>query len=166
MSLDRIAPGSRVFIDANVFIYHFTGASDECSALLERCEQGDLLGITSANVILEVLHKLMMVEAVNKGLVSPPNIVGKLQKQPQTIKQLSEYFTNAQKIEQMGIDIKPISALTILKSQPFRLRYGLMTNNSLIATIMEEEGITVLATNDGAFSVIEGIDVVSPEDVA
>lgn len=65
----------------------------------------------------------------------------------------------------MGIDIKPISALTILKSQPFRLRYVLMTDDSLVVTIMEEEGITVLATDDGAFSAVDGISVFTPGDV-
>jgi len=71
MRLDSIEPGSEVFIDANIFIYHFTGVSDESSNLLSRCEQGNLTGITSLNVLFEVLHCLMMVEAVRKKLVKP-----------------------------------------------------------------------------------------------
>ena len=39
MKLDEIKTGSEVFIDANIFIYHFTGVSDECGDFLNRCEQ-------------------------------------------------------------------------------------------------------------------------------
>jgi len=73
MKLDNIESGSEIFIDANIFTYHFTGISDESSNLLNRCEQGDLTGLTSVNVLLEVLHRLMMVEAIRKKLAQPPN---------------------------------------------------------------------------------------------
>jgi uncharacterized protein len=46
-TLDQIEEGSRVFIDASIFIYHFTGMSLKCRLLLERCEQGRVAGITS-----------------------------------------------------------------------------------------------------------------------
>jgi len=88
LRLGRIEAGSEAFIDANIFIYHFTGVSDESS----RCEEGELTGVTSVNVLLEVLHCLMMIEAVNKKLVSPPNILKKLKKSPGKIKQLLDYF--------------------------------------------------------------------------
>ena len=80
MTLDKIASGENVFIDSNIFIYHFTGVSDRCSDFLNRCEQKDLIAITSTNLLLEVLHRLMMIEVVNKKLITPPNIVKKLQK--------------------------------------------------------------------------------------
>jgi predicted nucleic acid-binding protein len=80
MTLKQIVSGTKVFIDANIFIYHFTGVSDECSDFLNRCERGDIFGITSANVLLEVLHRLMMIEAIRKKIVRPPNIVKKLKK--------------------------------------------------------------------------------------
>ncbi|MCP4680714.1 MAG: type II toxin-antitoxin system VapC family toxin [Desulfobacterales bacterium] len=78
MKLAEIKAGSEIFIDSNIFIYHFTGVSDECSNFLGRCERGELIAMTSVNVILEVLHRLMMVEAVRKNLVKPPNIIKKL----------------------------------------------------------------------------------------
>ena len=71
MTLEEIGSGSDLFIDSNIFIHHFTGASEECSNLLARCEEGETNGLTSVNVLLEVLHRLMMVEAVNKRLVGP-----------------------------------------------------------------------------------------------
>ena len=165
MKLDEIKTGSEVFIDANIFIYHFTGVSDECSDFLNRCEQGDLSALTSVNVILEVLHRLMMVEAVKKKMVKPPNIVKKLSKDPSKVKKLNEYFVNTQKISEMGIEIKPVSMETIIKSQMVRLGYGLMVNDSVIAASMQEEGIKLLATNDTGFEKIDEILVCSPGDV-
>lgn len=57
MKLAEIKAGSEVFVDSNIFIYHFTGVSDECTDFLSRCEQGELIAMTSVNVILEVLHR-------------------------------------------------------------------------------------------------------------
>ena len=30
MKLSEIKAGSEIFVDSNIFIYHFTGVSDEC----------------------------------------------------------------------------------------------------------------------------------------
>jgi len=165
MILDSISSGSSVFIDANIFIYHFTGVSNECSNFLGRCEHGDLVGITSVNVLLEVLHRLMMVEAFKKNIVKPPNIVKKLKKYPEKIKQLHDYFANTQKISEMGIIVKPISWETILKSQTVRLRYGFMVNDSLVVASMEEENLSLLATNDTGFSILDGFSLYRPSDL-
>lgn len=166
MTLNSIEHGSEVFIDANIFIYHFTGVSIECTNFLSRCEEGALTGITSVNVMLEVLHRLMMVEAVRKKLIQPPNAVKKLKKHPERVKKLSEYFINTQRIIEMGIEVRPIAPELILKSQGIRTGYGLMVNDSIIAAIVQEEGIKALATNDGLFFKIKGLTVYKPMDVS
>ena len=165
MKLDEIEGSSEVFIDANIFIYHFTGVSDQCSDFLNRCEQGDLIATTSVNVLLEVLHRLMMVEAVRKDLVKPPNIVKKLNKHPAKVKGLNEYSLNAQTISEMGIEIKPTTFETVVRSQMVRLAYGLMVNDSVLIAHMQEEGIKLLATNDTGFEKVKEILVCKPGDV-
>jgi len=165
MKLDEIKTDSEVFVDSNIFIYHFTGVSDECGNFLNRCEQRDLTAITSVNVILEVLHRLMMVEAVKKNLVKPPNIVRKLNESPKKIKALNEYFLNTQKINEMGVAIRPVTFETVMKSHMVRMTYGLMVNDSIIAASMQEEGLNLLATNDTGFEKVDEILVYSPEDV-
>ena len=59
MTLDEIKSGKKVFIDANIFIYHFTGVSDECSGFLNWCEQVDLYGLTSVIVLISSIHRLL-----------------------------------------------------------------------------------------------------------
>ena len=165
MKLSEIERDSEVFVDSNIFIYHFTGVSDECSDFLNRCERGDFTAVTSVNVILEVLHRLMMVEAVRKNLAKPPNVAKKLNKAPQKLKRLNEYFINAEKIPDMGIVVKPMTFPTIIKSHTVRLACGLMVNDSLVVASMQEEGIHLLATSDKAFERVDEIDVCSPGDV-
>ena len=165
MKLDEIKAGSEIFVDSNIFIYHFTGVSDECSDFLGRCERGELIAMTSVNVILEVLHRLMMVEAVRKKLVEPPNIVKKLSKAPQKLKRLNEYFVNTEKIQDMGIAIKPLIFETIIKSHVVRLTSGLMVNDSVIIASMKQEGVKLLATSDKAFEKVDEIFVCTPEDI-
>ncbi len=165
MKFEKIVSGEYVFIDANIFIYHFTGVSDQCSDFLNRCEQKDLIGITSTNVLLEVLHRLMMIEVVKKKLIDPPNIVKKLQKKPVLVKQLSDYYFNAQKIYDMGIAVKPISYDTFVKGHFYRGKYGLLVNDSIIAASAQQEGINILATNDDAFLKLDEFKIYQPYDV-
>lgn len=165
MKLTEIRPGSQIFVDSNIFIYHFTGVSNECSDFLVRCERGELIAMSSVNVILEVLHRLMMVEAVRKNLVKPPNIVKKLSKAPDKLKRLHEYFENTEKIKDMGVSIKPLLFETIVKSHVVRLTSGLMVNDSIVIASMKEDGIKLLATNDKAFEKVDEIQVCTPMDI-
>ena len=55
MILADLRDGDRVFIDANIFLYHFGGRSLECKALLERCARRTLLGYTSTPLLLGML---------------------------------------------------------------------------------------------------------------
>lgn len=59
MRLDDLPPAPSVFIGANIFIYHFTGASEECTRFGRRCEAGELAGVASVSVLREVLRRLM-----------------------------------------------------------------------------------------------------------
>jgi len=165
MKFDKILSNEKVFIDANIFIYHFTGVSDQCSNFLNRCEQQELIGITSVHVLLEVLHRLMMIEAVNKRLIEPPNIVKKLQKKHDLVKKLSDYYLNTQKIYDMGIIVKPLSYEIFIKGHFYREKYGMLVNDSIIAASIHHEGINSLATNDDAFLKIDGFKVYQPNDI-
>lgn len=68
MSLSDLRDGSSVFIDANIFIYHFSKGSKlnpASSKFLERIEEGKINGFTSVTIIQEVTHRMMIVEAAS-----------------------------------------------------------------------------------------------------
>ncbi|MCD6494886.1 type II toxin-antitoxin system VapC family toxin [Candidatus Bipolaricaulota bacterium] len=166
LPLLELPAGQTVFIDANIFIYHFTGLSQECSSFLERCERGELWGVTAVHIILEVLHRLMMIEAVTKKLVTPGNVAKKLRKKPNVVKQLADYQTQTEAIPEMGIEVVHLTSDSLKVSHPYRQQDGLLVNDSLTAAVMEAEGIVDIATADYDFTPVEGLRVYSPLDIA
>lgn len=165
MELKDIPLGEQVFIDANIFVYHFTGVSSECKAFLKRCEDDEINGYTCAIVCAEVLHRLMCVEAINKGLITPGNPVNKLKRQPNIVKMLVDYQMYVSKIPNMGIQVIPVDNNLIHKSAIVRMQTGLLTNDSIIIAAMQEIGVTALATNDYAFDGLPLINFFKPTDV-
>jgi predicted nucleic acid-binding protein len=83
--------GSRVFIDANIFIYHFTHTplTAACTKFLQRVEVGDIEGITSVITLAEVAHRLMILEAIQIHGLFPHAAVRKLKENPTLVQQLS-----------------------------------------------------------------------------
>ncbi len=165
MKLDDLPRATSIFIDANIFIYHFTGASRECTRFLARCEAGELAGVTSVSVLLEVLHRLMMVEAVRGGRVRPPNVLQKLRKRPEVVRALSEYYTHTMTISEMGISVRALPEDVLATSQRVRAGHGLLVGDSLLVAAMRAEGIGTLATHDADLRRIKGITTAGPGDV-
>ena len=166
MMLAGIEEGSAVFIDANVFIYHFVGASTECTALLGRCETGEVHGSTSALVLAEVSHRLMMIEAVERKLVTAGNVARKLARRPDVVRQLAVHEASIQAIPAMQIEITPVTEATILLGLRHQRRYGLLTNDSLIVASMQQQGVRSLATADRRLAIVDEIEVLVPADLS
>jgi predicted nucleic acid-binding protein len=165
MTLADISPASAVFIDANIFIYHFAGLSDQCSALLERVEAGDLRGMTGESVLLEVAHRLMVLEAIEQGLTSGANPARRLAVKPELVRQLSKYYFSTLKISQMGVETSLLPQNPLTRSQEYRQTYGLLVNDSLIPLYMHKAGVLILASADPAFDRIPWIRRAAPSDL-
>lgn len=91
MAFEELPPGQTIVIDANIFVYHFSGVSVDCTRLLERCAAADLVGVTPAHTVLEAAHRLMLLEAVTKGIVTRGDVARKLAEKPEAVMQLTEY---------------------------------------------------------------------------
>lgn len=164
-TLEEIAPGQMVFVDANIFIYHFTGRSMACRTLLERCEEGEVLGITGAHVVLEVLHRLMMLEAVQKDLISPGNVARRLRERLDIVRALDEYARHAGRIDDMGVRILPVDAQVVRASHEVRRAAGLLINDSVSVAMMQQDGIRAIATQDQDFKTVPGLQVYLARDI-
>ncbi len=160
--LDDIPSGARVFLDSNIFVYYFTARSLDCKRLLERCDTGDILGLTGGHVILEVLHKLMTIEAVEKGLVTPGNVRRKLMDHPEIVSRLDVHHQQVRLIPLIGVAIFPVDSNLILDSQTHRQRHGPLTMDSVSLALMEQHGVSNIATLDGDFARVGGIRVYTP----
>ena len=165
MTLDRLPGGARVFLDATIFVYHATAASLECRALLERCEAGDLLGVTSVVVVAEVAHRLMTIEAVARGLVTGKDIVKKLRARPASVRSLHVYQEQVERIPLMGIDVLGVEMSAVLRSADIRRTHGLMVNDSLVVAVAELAGIRALASADRDFDRVAALELYQPGDL-
>lgn len=165
MTLDELPNGTRLFIDANIFVYHFGGHSAECQTLLERCARQQVLGYTSTFVIAEILHRLMIGEAVQKGLVTAKGAVAKLAEKPELVTQLRQYNECVKQISEMNVSIVSLTPDILTASKTIRERDGLLTNDSLVIATMLDLEIHDLASADVGFTRVEGIRVYAPEDL-
>ena len=165
MTLAELLDGHSVFIDANIFIYHFGGHSPQCKAFLECCARRELLGYTSTPVLAEVLHRLMVAEAIMKGLVTAKTAVRKLGETPDLVKQLTQYQDDVNKISQMNITILALTSEIVQTSAEVRTSEGVLTNDSLVVASMRTQGLSKLATANGDFDHVSEIEVYKPTDL-
>lgn len=165
--LAEVPSGARLFIDANIFIYHFTGVSEECTQFLERCERGELVGVSAVHILLETLHRLMMIEAVVEGLVSPGQVARRLRERPEVVRRLKRYQEQVEAILGMGLEVLPLEPELIVLSGRYRREYGLLVNDSLTAALAVGLGLEGLATADEDFRRLGGeLPLYAPGDIA
>lgn len=165
MLLADIPSDSSIFVDANIFIYHFADEGDvatACTELLLRVEEQDIKAFASTIVLSEVLHRLMIAEAVEKHGLPLKGIVRYLKKHPDIVAGLKKRSQATEKIQEMGVTILPVLPRGILDSADVRASYGLLINDSIIVPVMNRMGLSNLATNDGDFERVTGLRVWKP----
>jgi predicted nucleic acid-binding protein len=165
LTLDRISSETRVFVDAPIFIYHFTGVSEACRRFLERCEATDLDALTSSVVVAEVAHRLMMMEAVLDGRVTPGNVAKKLRGKPDIVRQLQKYQAQVETIPLMSVEVVPVDSGTVLRSRGVRSEHGLLVNDSLVVTSALDNGAEALASADRDFERVLELPLYRPTDL-
>lgn len=165
MSLNDLPDGASVFVDANIFVYHFSGNSPECRAFLERAERKQINAATGAHILLETLHRLMLLEAVSKGLITAGQPAKKLKQRLDIIPLLSDYSRCVEEIRRLQVRIYPITFKHIRASHALRAAYGLMTNDSVMAALMLNYQITNLASRDSDLQRVPGLTLYQPTDI-
>ena len=165
MRLVDLRDGGGGFIDANIFIYHHGGRSAACKAFLERCARRELVGYTSTSVLAEVLHRLMVAEAIQTGLVTARTAVKQLKEDPELVKRLTKYHEDVGKLTEINLVILGLTVEILRQSKNIRQREGLLTNDSLVVAAMLEQGLTKLATANGDFDGVAGLEIYEPGDL-
>ncbi|MBI4527348.1 MAG: PIN domain-containing protein [Deltaproteobacteria bacterium] len=167
MTIDRLPnlpAGTDLFLDANVFIYAFGGRSNECHNLLQRCSTEEVFGITTFEVIHEVTHRLMLIEAVATGVITKESVAA-LKGKWRDVTTLTQYWSLTARIFGLNILILASEEPRLHRAHTMRSRYGLLTNDSLILAAMDEYGIGYLATRDDDFDHISELTVYKPTDI-
>jgi predicted nucleic acid-binding protein len=160
MNLSNIASGSSVFIDSNIFIYSFAPEPQfgpSCEQLLERIERQDVHGVTSSHVLSDVAHRLMSIEACATFGWSYAGIAAKLKKHQDQIQKLGRFRQAIAAILLMNIEVLSVSARHIESATTISQAQGLMSNDALIISLMQDTGLNQLASHDSDFDRVPGV---------
>ena len=156
---------SDVFIDANIFVYHFSGPTEytpACTEFLRRIEEGKLSGFTSTVVLAETLHRLMIIEAAAKLQIEPKTVLHHLKAHPLDIKKLTQHLTVSEKIQDFGVKVLSAELEDILKSNEIKQKYGLFTNDAINLAIMRRHQLKIIATNDPDYARVADLVIWKP----
>jgi len=117
----NIPTGETVFLDANIFYYHFVslpGLSIACKNFLHRIEQGEITGVTATVVLAEAQHKVMLAEAVQKYGLSPQGLVRRLTQTTGLLAGLSHHRIVPSTVVAMNVRIEPLNHCDIATGCP------------------------------------------------
>lgn len=153
-----------MLIDANIFIYALGQTSPLCVAFLERCAREELLGVTTVEVVNEVTHRLMLVEAVKKNHITKEQ-ASQLKGKPNVVKALTDYWILASRIFALNVLVLGLEVPRLHRAERLRKTNGVLTTDSMVLAAINEYGIGCLATRDGDFDQVPGISVYKPGDV-
>jgi len=166
MFLSELEDSSSIFIDANIFIYHFSKESrfnPDSTSFLERIEKRKIIGVTSASVVQEATHRMMIIEASNiLREIKSKDIVKYLKAHPDIVKKLVKHHSIPEKIASFNLEIGSHDIRTIERSQQVKRRSGLLSNDALSIQIMEDLKMNNLASNDSDFERINFIKLYKP----
>jgi predicted nucleic acid-binding protein len=166
MNLDDIQNGSLCVVDTNVLLYAEQGLSRQAQRLIRRCSAGDLIGVLPQTVWQELIHKLMLAEALMMERVSGPNAARKLSRQPDIVKGLGLYKDKILALANMGLGFEACMKEDLLVNAfRYQEEYGLLTSDSVIVAIGVRLGADVLVTADAAFQKVTEIPVAMPSDI-
>lgn len=166
MTLDDIPSGTLCVLDTNILIYAEQGVSEQAQRLLRRIERQDVTGILPQPVWQELIHRLMVTEAMLRGQISGGNPGRQLSGKPELVKSLTLYRDKVRGLMTLGLGFEPCHQADLMdKAFEMQERYGLLTNDSLIAAIALRLEADALVTADARFKVIRGLTVYAPSDV-
>jgi Predicted nucleic acid-binding protein, contains PIN domain len=163
LKLDEIPEGTRVFIDANIFLYSAFKHPDfgqSCKSFFERVREGKVAGCSSGFVLNEVFHKLMIAEVVKTFGVRARKATGLLKDNPDTIAELSMVWMEMELIGSFNISL--LSSQSFPAFVEMSRKYKLMATDAIHVSMMKLNEISDIATNDNDFERVEELTIWRP----
>lgn len=160
--LARLPSGSAVFIDANIFLYHFLSQSPSCTEFFCRVARREVRGVTSPAVLSEVLHHLMLAEIGERHPLTVGGALRLLRRQPELIPTLTKTRMLIQHIPRWRIQVLPSRWREVALAVELSLSYRLLTTDALIVATMRAHRLTHLASNDSDFARVPSLTLWRP----
>jgi len=160
MTFLDLVQGDAVFIDANTFVYHFAPdpkLAGPCGRLLQRIENQELTGFTSAAILSEVAHRLMTTEARARHGWTSGKLLQRLKQNPNVVQSLTGFRAAVAGIVHSKIQILPVDGALVLKAADLSQQTGLLSNDALLVALMQQQGLTKLASEDHDYDGVPGL---------
>jgi predicted nucleic acid-binding protein len=160
-----LVAGDSVFLDANTFIYHYgpdPALGPPCSQLLQRIENQELTGFTSVHLLAEVVHKLMTIEASALFGWSMAGMANRLRRHPSEVQKLNAFKVALDQISQSRMQVLDVPLATLQSAALIGRQTGLLINDALIVALLQQYGLTRLASHDADFDRVPGLTRFAP----
>ena len=165
MTFADIPSGSSVFVDADTFVYHFTPHPvfrSACEQLMDRFVHGDVLGITSADVLRDVAHRLMTMEAIIQFGWPVTGIAQRLRRHHDEIRKLGRFRQAIDEIPRLGVQVMPATQQLVSAAAALSQSHELLSGDALIVAHMQANGLVQIASQDRDFDRVPGLTRYSP----
>lgn len=160
MTFVDIPLGASLFFDANTLVYHFTPHpifKVACEALLLRVMRRELVAFTSLDVLSDVAHRVMTMEAITRHSWPMAGIGQRLRNHPQIIQSLSRFRRAVDALPRFGIKVLVPPSTIVSTAAAVSQRYGLLSGDALIVATMQQFGISSIASHDSDFDRVPGL---------
>ena len=162
--LRTFPPGPMFFLTRTFSFILLLGSRTNAVISLRRCATEEVFGITTLEVISEVTHRLMLAEAVAKGIITRQSVAA-LKGKWRDVAKLTDYWALTSRIFELNVLTIAPDESRLRKAQTVRSSHGLLTTDSLILAAMNEYGIDCLASRDGDFDHISSLTIYKPTDI-
>jgi predicted nucleic acid-binding protein len=165
VTFDDLPAGATIFLDANCLVYAATADltyGSACQGLLIEIENKSRQGCTSAHALAELSHRLMTIEAALTHGRPMSGIANWLRRNPAEVQRLARYRQSLDDLLAIPLPTLPVTGAQVARAADFSRQYGLLTNDALVVAIMQDHGVTHLASNDADFDRVPGITRYAP----
>ena len=161
---------SHVFVDTNIFYYHFQAKSVTCTAFFNRIASDEVVAYVNSEVLSDLMHKLMLAEAVSKGLIPRPaaSLLKKyLAANRLSLASMSDHQAQFENTLAIGLRVLRVTKRLLVDTKAERVAHDLMATDSLHLGNMNRHRLPIrdIATNDEDFSRIPSVRAWEPFDV-
>ena len=162
MRLDAFPDGGRLFLDANIFLYHVWGQTPSCSRLLGRIETGLVEGVTSTTVLGEVTHRLLIAEAIARYPQSRRHPTRFLKRHPAIVRTVSQSRLIMEHLTRLPLHVLPVTPALWHQALSITHAIGLLLNDAITVGCLRQLRMPHLASADQDFRLVPDLTLWSP----
>ena len=129
---------------------------------MERIARQEIVGYTSAHVLGDLAHRVMTLEAMAQFGWTAKAIAKRLRQHPADLQKLTRFRQAIAEVPQIGIRVLPVDFDLISTATTLSQQHGLLTGDALVLAVMQQHGLTHLASNDDDFDRVPGITRYGP----